>query len=204
MHTRFIIRAEQPSDHRIVETLIRNAFWDVYKPGADEHLIAHRLRTHPDFIPELDLVALDGGEIVGSILFSRAAIVQPDGTHLPIALPGPLAVQPDRQRQGIGAALLRHSLEQAKLLGFAGTALTGSPDYYSRFGFRPCRDFDITDTEGNNPDYLMVMPLATDTLPAGILTESEVFHTITPADVAAFDAAFPPREKHRLPGQIFQ
>lgn len=204
MYNRFTIRAEQPGDHRIVEALIRDAFWDVYKPGADEHLIAHRLRSHPDFIPALDFVALDGDEIVGSILFSRAAIVQPDGTRLPIALPGPLAVRPDRQRQGVGAALLRHSLEQAKALGFAGTALTGSPDYYGRFGFRPCKDFGITDTAGRSPDYLMAMPLAADTLPAGILTESEIFYTITPADVDAFDAAFPPREKHRLPGQIFQ
>ena len=136
-------------------------------------------------------------------MYSRAAIVQPDGTRFPIVIFGPLSVHPDYQRQGVGAALVRHSLEQAKALGVAGVALTGSPEYYPRFGFRPGRDFGITDAEGNSSDYLMALPLAADTLPAGVLTESEVFFSITPEDVEAFDASFPPREKHRLPGQLF-
>ena len=142
-------------------------------------------------------------QIVGSILYSRAAIVRPDGTRFPIIVLAPLGVRPDYQRSDVGAALVRHSLEKAKQLGFAGAALTGVPDYYPRFGFRPGRDFGITDAEGNSPDYLMAMPLAEDTLPAGVLTESEAFFSITPADVEAFDASFPPREKHRLPGQLF-
>ena len=198
-----VIRLEQPSDYRTVEELTRDAFWDVYKPGCDEHLVAHRLRTHPDFIPELDFVALGGNEIVGNIMYSRAAIVQLDGTRFPIVIFGPLSVRPDCQRRGIGAALVRHSLEKAKEMGFAGVALTGSPEYYPRFGFRQGRDFGITDAEGNSSDYLMAMPLAADTLPAGVLAESEVFFSITPEDVDAFDASFPPREKHRLPGQLF-
>lgn len=174
-----LIRLEQPGDYRTVEALTRDAFWDVYKPGCDEHLVAHRLRTHPDSVPELDFVALDGDRIVGNIMYSRAAIVQPDGTRFPIVIFGPLSVHPDCQRRGIGSALVRHSLEKAKEMGFAGAALTGSPD------------------------YLMALPLAADTLPAGVLTESEVFFSITPEDVEAFDASFPPREKHRLPGQLF-
>ena len=198
-----LIRLEQPGDQCAVEALTRDAFWDVYKPGCDEHLVAHRLRTHPDFIPELDFVALSGDKIVGNIMYSRAAIVQPDGARFPIVIFGPLSVHPDYQRRGVGAALVRHSLERAKALGVAGVALTGSPEYYPRFGFRPGRDFGITDAEGNSSDYLMAMPLAADALPAGTLTESEVFYFITPADVEAFDASFPPREKHRLPGQLF-
>ena len=198
-----LIRLEQPGDQCAVEALTRDAFWDVYKPGCDEHLVAHRLRTHPDFIPALDFVALDGDKIIGNIMYSRAAIVQPDGTRFPIVIFGPLSVHPDYQRRGVGAALVRHSLEQAKALGVAGVALTGSPEYYPRFGFRPGRDFGITDAEGNSSDYLMAMPLAADALPAGTLTESEGFYSITPADVEAFDASFPPREKHRLPGQLF-
>ena len=83
-----VIRLEQPSDYRTVEELTRDAFWDVYKPGCDEHLVAHRLRTHPDFIPELDFVALGGDEIVGNIMYSRAAIVQLDGTRFPIVISG--------------------------------------------------------------------------------------------------------------------
>lgn len=154
-----LIRPEQPGDYRTVEELTRDAFWDVYKPGCDEHLVAHRLRSHPDFIPELDFVALDGERIVGNIMYSRAAIVQPDGTRFPIVIFGPLSVHPDYQRRGVGSALVRHSLEQAREMGFAGVALTGSPDYYPRFGFRPGRDFGITDAEGNSSDYLMALPL---------------------------------------------
>ena len=198
-----LIRLEQPGDYRTVEALTRDAFWDVYKPGCGEHLVAHRLRTHPDFAPELDSVALDGDRIVGNIMYSRAAIVQPDGTRFPIVIFGPLSVHPDCQRRGIGSALVRHSLEKAKELGFAGAALTGSPDYYPRFGFRPGRDFGIRGAEGDSPDHLVALPPAAGTLPAGVLTESEVFFSITPEDVEAFDASFPPREKHRLPGQLF-
>ena len=199
----YVIRLEQPGDYRTVEALTRDAFWDVYKPGCDEHLVAHRLRAHPDFIPELDFVALDGNRIIGNIMYSHAAIVQPDGTRFPIVIFGPLSVRPDDQRKGIGSALVRHSLEKAKEMGFAGVALTGSPDYYPRFGFRPGREYGITDAEGNSSDYLMAMPLTADTLPVGLLAESEVFFSITPEDVEAFDAAFPPREKHHLPGQLF-
>ena len=197
------IRNEQEADYKEVEAVTRKAFYNMYVPGCMEHYLVHIMRGHEDFIPELDFVALSGDKIIGNIMYSRAAIVQPDGTRFPIVIFGPLSVHPDYQRQGVGAALVRHSLEQAKALGVAGVALTGSPEYYPRFGFRPGRDFGITDAEGNSSDYLMALPLAADTLPAGVLTESEVFFSITPEDVEAFDASFPPREKHRLPGQLF-
>ena len=46
-----IIRKETPDDYRAVEELTRESFWNVYKPGADEHYFVHMMRSHPDFLP---------------------------------------------------------------------------------------------------------------------------------------------------------
>ena len=50
------IRQEQPQDYDTVEQITREAFWNLYRPGCEEHLIVHKLRKHPDFIPELAFV----------------------------------------------------------------------------------------------------------------------------------------------------
>ena len=60
-----IIRNETPSDYHAVEALTRESFWNVYKPGADEHYFVHMMRSHPDFIPELAFVLEKDGEIIG-------------------------------------------------------------------------------------------------------------------------------------------
>ncbi len=67
-----IIRLETKNDYRAVENLTREAFWNVYKPGADEHYFVHTMRTHPDFIPELAFVLELDGEIVGNIMYTKA------------------------------------------------------------------------------------------------------------------------------------
>ena len=139
-----LIRLEQPGDQCAVEALTRDAFWDVYKPGCDEHLVAHRLRTHPDFIPELDFVALDGDKIIGNIGRQPVQHRQPDGA-LPDRHFRPAVRASGLPRQGVGA-LVRHSLNRQRRWSRAGVALTGSP------GIIPAsapvsRDFGITDAE---------------------------------------------------------
>ena len=119
------IRPERPADERAVDALTRDAFWDVFRPGCVEHYILHQLRKHPDFIPELSLVAEQNGGIVGHIAYSRAAIVQENGTEFPLILFGPLSVRPDRQKSGVGAALIRHSLALAGELGYPAVAVCG-------------------------------------------------------------------------------
>ena len=69
-----LIRREMPGDYREVENLTREAFWNVYRPGCDEHYIVHILRNHEDFIPELDLVMEKEGRIISHILYMRAEI----------------------------------------------------------------------------------------------------------------------------------
>lgn len=66
------IRLETEKDYRAVEELTREAFWNVYKPGADEHYYVHQMRQHPDFIPELAFVLELDDKIVGSIMYTRA------------------------------------------------------------------------------------------------------------------------------------
>ncbi|MFU0844087.1 MAG: hypothetical protein ACFWT8_05930 [Lacticaseibacillus casei] len=69
------IRPEQPSDYRQVETIHRNAFWNLYVPGADEHYLAHIIRNHADFVPELDLVLERNAQVIGNIMYTKAKLI---------------------------------------------------------------------------------------------------------------------------------
>lgn len=95
------LRLEQPKDYRIIEELTRDAFRDLYKPGCDEHLVVHKMREVPAFVKELDLVACDGDTIVGYIMYSKAKVVNDNNEEFEVLCMGPLAVAPDRQKQGI-------------------------------------------------------------------------------------------------------
>ena len=77
---KIVIRKECKADYRKVEELLRDAFWDVNEPGATEHYLAHQMREHEDFIPELDLVAEIDGVIVGSIMYTLATLTAEDKT----------------------------------------------------------------------------------------------------------------------------
>ena len=68
------MRLETEKDYRAVEELTREAFWNVYKPGADEHYFVHTMRSHPDFIPELAFVLELDGKIVGNIMYTKACL----------------------------------------------------------------------------------------------------------------------------------
>lgn len=76
-----IIRNETEKDYRAVEELTREAFWNVYKPGADEHYFVHTMRNHPDFIPGLDFVLEKDGEIIGNIMYTKAWLEDEDGNR---------------------------------------------------------------------------------------------------------------------------
>ena len=101
----FRIRRETQEDYRRVEELTRRAFWNLYVPGCSEHYLAHILRDHADFIPELDLVAELEGSIIGNIMYTKASLTDEDGTEKPILTFGPISVLPEYQRQGCGKAL---------------------------------------------------------------------------------------------------
>ena len=127
------IRAEQPADEAAIHEVNALAFGR----EAEARLVA-ALRGGDAFVPELSLVAVDDGQVVGHVLLSRVGIEGQAGDGSALAL-GPIAVRPERQRQGIGSALVRQALDEARRLGYTVVVLIGHPDYYPRFGFGPAR-----------------------------------------------------------------
>lgn len=196
------LRNETPNDYRAVEELLRDAFWDVYAPGCTEHFVAHRLRASASFVPQLDFVALQGGRIIGSILYSRAQVTGPQGSDEILTF-GPLGVLPALQGQGVGSALIRHTLPLAAALHYRAVIIYGNPAYYGRFGFRNAAQFGITTADGANFDAFMALELTPGAL-AGISGHFLEDAAFEPDDAAflQYDAAFPPREKHVTDTQL--
>ena len=143
------IRLETENDHREVENITREAFWNLYNPGCDEHLIAHNLRKSEDFIPELDFVALDGDKIVGNIMYTKARVTAEDGSEAGVLCLGPVCVLPEYQGRGVGSMLIKHTLDEARKGEHKGVLLFGNPGYYHRFGFRTFGNLFIAAYEEN-------------------------------------------------------
>lgn len=198
-----ILRRERPEDFDFVENLTREAFWDIYAPGCDEHWVLHRLRKSPEFIPELDWVAVENDRIVGHIAYSRAKILDEKGKAHEVLTFGPISVDPARQGQGIGSLMIRHTVSLAKEMGFSGIIIFGNPGYYHRFGFRDAREFGITTADGENFEAFMVLELGPASMKDihGKLELSEAFFTDR-AETEEFDSHFPPREKHVTDTQL--
>ena len=108
------IRLETPADYAAVEHLVRECFWNVYRPGCLEHYVLHRLRTEPDFIPELAFVMEQDGRIIGQNVFVKAKIDADDGRTIPILAMGPIGILPSLQRKGYGKMLLDATMEKAR------------------------------------------------------------------------------------------
>jgi len=190
------IRNERPDEYRAVEELTREAFWNLHVPGCDEHYLLHTLRAHADFVPELDFVATIGGELAGNIVYARSAIETAGGQAHGTLTFGPLSVLPKVQGQGVGSALVRHSLAKAAALGHRAVFIYGDPLYYVRFSFRPAEDFGIMTSEGAYHPALQALELVPGALAgcAGRFFEGEAYHCDENA-AAAFDKTFPPKEK---------
>jgi len=179
-----------------VEELTREAFWNLNVPGCNEHLLAHKLRDSPVFIPELDFVALMEHQIVGNIMFCRS-IVKSDATLAYGVLTfGPVSVLPQFQRQGVGSALIRHSLRAAADLGHKVILIYGDPAYYHRFGFKSAKEHDIATREGKFMDALMAFELYPGVLQgiSGRFFEDEVYH-VDEEELVEFEKTFPYKEK---------
>lgn len=115
---RLQIRNERPEDYRQVEEMTRRAFYNLYVPGCTEHYLVHVMRSHPDFLPQLDLVAELDGRVVGNIMYTKAALTSPDGEERQILTFGPISVLPEYQRMGIGKLLIEESFRRAAQLGY--------------------------------------------------------------------------------------
>ncbi|MGV8025556.1 MAG: GNAT family N-acetyltransferase [Anaerolineaceae bacterium] len=190
------LRFEEEADFRTVENLTREAFWNVYKPGCDEHLVLHNLRSSQDFIPELDFVAELDGAVVGNIVYSKGKIVNENGMEHEVICFGPISVLPACQNKGIGRRLIEHSAEVAKAKGFKAIVIFGNPAYYQRFGFEDAEKFDIHTSDGKNFAAFMVKELLEGSLQgiSGRFIDSEAFK-VNNEELEMFEKAFPPKEK---------
>ena len=102
----YIIRLEEKKDYRDVENLVRESFWNVYRPGCSEHYVIHVLRDDPAFVPELDFVMEQDGMLIGQNMFMKTVIEADDGREIPVLTMGPIGITPELKRKGYGKKLL--------------------------------------------------------------------------------------------------
>lgn len=196
------IRNETVADRQAVEELTRRAFYNIYAPGCTEHYLVRIMREHGDFIPQLDLVALLDGEIVGNIMYTRARLVDEQGQEKPILTFGPISVAPEHQRRGYGKALIEESFRRAAELGYDVVVIFGSPANYVARGFQSCKRHNICLEGGRFPAAMLVKELV-----PGVLDGRRWFYYDSPVmavDESAarqYDDTLPPMERKWLPSQ---
>ena len=203
----YTIRLERSEEHRDVENLVREAFWNVYRPGCSEHYVIHVLRDDPAFVKELDFVMEQDGRLIGQNMFMKTVIQADDGRVVPVLTMGPIGILPDLKRQGYGKALLDYSLEKAMELGFGAVLFEGNIDFYGKSGFDYASKFGIRYhdlPEDADASFFLCKELVPGYLDGvtGVYQTPQGYY-VDDTDVDAFDKAFPPKEKLKLPGQIF-
>ena len=196
------IRHENKSEYRIVENIAREAFWNLYFPGCDEHLIVNKIRKSPDFIKELSFIIEVNDEIAGAIFYTHSKIVSKDNIEYPTISFGPVFILPKYHRQGLGRMLISHSIEKAKELGYKAILTLGYEYHYSPYGFIGGKNYNISMPDGNFYKGLLVLPLYEGALNniSGSLYLSDIFE-VTEEEIADFDSTFPYKEKKIQPSQ---
>src|SRR5690554_1375159 len=137
------IRNEEEADHRIVEEITRKAFWNLYASGCVEHYLVHIMRSHKDFLPELDFVIEVDGQIIGNIMYTKAKLVDEAGEEKKILTFGPVCILPEHQRKGYGKKLIEYSFEKAAALGYDIIVIFGHPGNYVGVGFKSCKKYNV-------------------------------------------------------------
>jgi putative acetyltransferase len=145
------VRPEAAPDHHAIRRVHEQAF----APSRGEARLVDELRAAGDLVPELCLVAVEGGEVVGHIAYSRARL---ESGHEVLSL-APMGVLPQRQRSGIGSALVRESLERAAATDFPLVVVLGHPEYYPRFRFEPAAPLGLVDPYDAPPEAWMAKRL---------------------------------------------
>ena len=201
------IRLETPEDYSAVENLVRESFWNVYRPGCSEHYVIHVLRNDPAFVKELDFVMEKEGELIGQNMFMKTIIKADDGREIPVLTMGPIGITPELKRKGYGKLLLDYSLEKAAELGYGAVLFEGNIGFYGKSGFDYASKYGIRYhdlPEGADDSFFLCRELIRGYLDGitGVYQTPQGYY-VDDADVDAFDRGFPPKEKLKLPGQIF-
>lgn len=201
------IRLERKEDYSEVENLVRESFWNVYRPGCSEHYVIHVLRDDPAFVKRLDFVMEKNDRIIGQNMFMRTVIDADDGREISVLTMGPICITPELKRKGYGKALLDYSLEKAAKLGFGAALFEGNIMFYGKSGFDYARNFGIRYhdlPEGEDDSFFLCKEL----IPGYLDSVTGIYRTpqgyyVKDSDVEEFDKSFPAKEKLKLPGQIF-
>ena len=202
-----IIRLEKKEEHREVENMVRESFWNVYRPGCLEHYVLNQLRDDPAFVRELDFVMEQDGKLIGQNMFMRAEIKADDGRAIPIMAMGPICITPELKRKGYGKTLLDFSLKKAQELGCGAVCFEGNIDFYGKSGFVQASELAIRYhglPEGEDASFFLCKELIPGYLD-GISGEyaPPQGYFVDEAEAEEFDKEFPVKEKLKLPGQIF-
>lgn len=196
-----IVRNEEKKDYRRTEEVARESFWNLYFPGATEHYVVHKMRSHPDFIEQLAFVIEVDGVVEGAIFYTHSKVVTLKG-EFPTVSFGPVFISPKYHRQGLGRKLITHSIEKAKEMGYSAILTLGYPYHYEPYGFCGGKKYNISMPDGKFYTGLLVLPLQENALNgvSGHAQFSDVLEA-EEADILAFDASFPAKEKKILPCQ---
>ena len=210
MNKNIIIRLENNEDYRKTENLVRESFWNVYRPGCVEHYVLHTLRKDPDFVSELDYVMECDGVLIGQNIFVKTVIKADDGRDIPIMTMGPICITPTLKRNGYGKMLLDYTLEKAKEFGCKAVCFEGNIDFYGKSGFDYANKFGIRYhglSEDDDASFFLLKELEDGYL-SGITgeyaTPKGYFAACdNPEDFEKCESSFPFKEKLKLPGQLF-
>lgn len=201
-----VIRNEKKEEERTIENLVRESFWNVYRPGCLEHYVLNQLRNDPAFVKELDFVMEKDGEIIGQNMFMHAVVKADDGREIPIMTMGPICIAPEWKRKGYGKILLDYSLKKAAEMGAGALCFEGNIDFYGKSGFGYASNFGIRYhglPEGEDASFFLCKKL----IPGyfnGITGEyaTPQGYFVDEEKAEEFDKAFPPKQKQKLPGQL--
>ena len=198
------IRLENRTDYKEVEYLVREAFWNIYRPGCYEHLIIHNLRHDSSFIPQLDYIIEEDNRIIAQIAYSTNDLLIDDEKIEKVVTLGPVSVHPDYQKKGFATKLIEYTLEKAKEMGIPYVFTIGSEDFYYRFGFEDASKFGVqfNDFEGETP-FFMIKILDEDKIDNinGIYKDNECFN-VDKEELDSFDEKFPSKKKEKREGQL--
>jgi predicted N-acetyltransferase YhbS len=196
------IRNEEKADYEFVESITRQAFWNLYVPGCVEHYLVHVMRSHEDFVPELDLVIEVDGQVIGNIMYTKAKLVDESGNEKEILTFGPVCILPEYQRMGYGKLLIEDSFKRAVALGYDVIVIFGNPGNYVGRGFKSAKKFNVCLENDIFPSAMLVKELKPDVLDGRkwVYYDSPVMK-IDEKDAERFDESLEKMEKKFQPSQ---
>lgn len=204
---KLIIRLERKEEYHEVESLVRESFWNIYRPGCLEHYVLHKLRDDKDFVRELDFVMEKDNVIIGQVAFMKAKIETDEGSNIQVLTIGPICISIEFQRKGYGKILLDYSLLKAKELCYKAVFLEGDISFYEKSGFDYAKKYNIRyhgiDENEDTSFFLCkeLIPGCLNNIKGEYSTPKGYF--VNEKEVEDFDKEFPYKEKKKLPGQLF-